>query len=131
MVAAGFGKEAVDNRMGILSGGEYAVIGLCGQSDTVTLEPLVSVAVVKLPEEVLHKPVTVWIDLREVGDVGKGVGAVATATARDGHLGQQVLTTLQDGNFHLGHHLLQVDCQEKAGSTTSNNCRLHVFLTCG
>ena len=127
-MAAGFAEEAVDDGMGILRSREHALVVLCRQADTMTLKPLVGIAMVELFEKALQQTVATRIDLRQVANVGKGIGTVTMAPARDLNLGQHTLAALQDGDIHLGHHLLQVDGQEEACRTTANDSRLHLRM---
>jgi hypothetical protein len=73
-------------------------------------------------EEALHQPMAAGIDLREVTNLCEGVGAVTTSAAGDFHLGEYVLTALEDGNIHLRHHLFQVYSQEKSCRPTAYDC---------
>ena len=65
------------------------------------------------------------IDALQVVDCLKRVGAVATSASRDLDLGQHVLRAFQDGDIHLGAHLLEVDGKEESGGTAAYDSGLH------
>ena len=108
-IAAGLRQEAVDNSVGVLRFGEDTLVVLYHQRHAVTLEPTVGVVVVEHIEQALHQPVATGIDLLQVTNLAKGVGAVAAPPTRHLNLGQHTLAALEDSHLHLGHHLLEID----------------------
>lgn len=86
----GLGNETVDDGLGVLRLRKDALVGLCDQGYTMAPEPGHRVVVVKLVEEPLHELMATGIDLAEVADLGEGVGEVAAAATRHGHLGQDL-----------------------------------------
>jgi hypothetical protein len=109
--------------VGILCGRKDAVVVLCDKSDAVALKPFVSIALAELFQQAFHEPVTSWIDLLQVGDTCKRVGAVASSSARDFNFSEQLMASFHDGNFHRWHHLLEVDSEKKAsGSAADDGC---------
>ena len=101
------------------------MVFLSGELDTAMLKPLIGIAVVKLLEKTLQQAVASRIDALQVVDILKRVGAIAASAARYLYLGQYAFRTFQDGDVHLGAHLLEVDGQEETCGTTANDSGLH------
>jgi hypothetical protein len=77
-------------------------------------KPFVSVMVVERFEQPFHQAMTSRIDSAQVLHTVKRIGAVAPSAARDFHLSQHTLPPLEDGHFHFGHHLFQIDSQKES-----------------
>ena len=88
-------------------------------------KPRIGITIVEGLEEPLHQSVTPRIDLRQVTDGSKRVGAVASSTTRHLHLRQQLLGLLEDGDIHLRALFFQVDGKEEARSTAADDRCLH------
>ena len=80
MVSAGFREEEVDDGVGILRGGEHTIIILRYQSDTMTLKPLVGIAIVEGFEKSFQQSMATRVHLREIAHRGEAVGTVAAST---------------------------------------------------
>ena len=94
----GLRNEAIDDGLGVLRLRKNALVVLCDQGHTMALEPSHRGVVVKLVEEPLHELMAAGIDLAEVADLGEGVGEVAAAATRHGHLGQDLGVLLVEAN---------------------------------
>ena len=113
--------------MRILSLREDTLVALCHQGNPMLFKPLVCILRTEDSEQPLHQPVTTRIDCRKVRHLTKRVGTVAASATAHSHLRQHMLTTLENGYLHLGHHLLQVNGQKETSSATTYNCSLHRY----
>ena len=95
------GEQTVDNGLRILRGGKDALVGLNGKGYAMVLKPTLGIGRTEGIEEPLDEPMTTRVDVLEVDNVSKGVGAVASAAARNGHLGQNSLLAFQNNNVGL------------------------------
>ena len=120
----------MDYLHGILRLREDTLVGLDGERHAVALEPLVGVVLRETVHQTAHEAVTTGIDGREVGaDTLEGVRAVATPSPTHLDLGQHAAATLEDGDVHRGHHLLEVHGEEKARGPATYYCCLHTLQT--
>ena len=118
--------KALDNRVRILRHGENAIIILCYQRNTMMLKPIVCIMVIKHLEQPLHELMTTWIDQLQILHGSERIGAITSSTTRYFHFCQHPFASFKDRNIHFRHHLLEIDCHEKASRTATNNCRFHI-----
>lgn len=126
-------KKKVDDGLRVLRLREDAMIGLGDQSHASALEPLIGILMTELLKEALQQAVAPRIDTLQVGDIFKGVGAVAASATRDLHFGQYVVRGLKDGDIHLWTHLLEINGQEESRRSSTDDSCLHsglLFIGC-
>jgi hypothetical protein len=85
--------------------------------------------VVEDVKESFHQPMPSGIYLRQIADIFKRIGTIASSATADFDLCQYMVTAFEDGDFHLGHHLFQIDGQKETCCSASNNRCLHRMNT--
>src|SRR3712207_2399323 len=96
--------KTINDSLRVLRLGKHAPVVLRHQFHAMLLEPLVRISLTKRLKKPLHEPVTSWIGLLQIADMGEVISQVTPSTARNADLSQHLSGLLIDGNIGvLGH----------------------------
>ena len=109
----------------VLTGREDTLVFLHHQPHALRLEPANRVLVAEHPQGAAHQLLPARIHLAEALHAAEGIGEIAAASARHGHLGQELRAGFIDRYVSIGQAALEADGAEAPGRPAADDGDFH------